>query len=106
MRDHYDNIPWFLSENGVGISGEDRYRDETGQIQDDYRIRFLKEHLTYLHKGIEAGSNCFGYHVWTPIDGWSWLNAYKTAMALWKIISIPKCDDLKLQLIGLKSSYS
>ncbi len=30
MRDHYDNIPWFLSENGVGISGEDRYRDETG----------------------------------------------------------------------------
>ncbi len=82
MRDHYDNIPWFLSENGVGISGEDRYRDETGQIQDDYRIRFLKEHLTYLHKGIEAGSNCFGYHVWTPIDGWSWLNAYKNRYGL------------------------
>ncbi|ESA59618.1 glycoside hydrolase, family 1 domain protein, partial [Streptococcus pyogenes GA03805] len=79
---HYDNIPWFLSENGVGISGEDRYRDETGQIQDDYRIRFLKEHLTYLHKGIEAGSNCFGYHVWTPIDGWSWLNAYKNRYGL------------------------
>ena len=82
MRDHYDNIPWFLSENGVGISGEDRYRDETGQIQDDYRIQFLKEHLTYLHKGIEAGSNCFGYHVWTPIDGWSWLNAYKNRYGL------------------------
>lgn len=82
MRDHYDNIPWFLSENGVGISGEERYRDETGQIQDDYRIQFLKEHLTYLHKGIEAGSNCFGYHVWTPIDGWSWLNAYKNRYGL------------------------
>ncbi|WP_319000147.1 glycoside hydrolase family 1 protein [Streptococcus dysgalactiae] len=82
MRDHYDNIPWFLSENGVGISGEERYRDETGRIQDDYRIQFLKEHLTHLHKGIEAGSNCFGYHVWTPIDGWSWLNAYKNRYGL------------------------
>ncbi|HEL0216451.1 TPA: glycoside hydrolase family 1 protein [Streptococcus equi subsp. zooepidemicus] len=82
MRDQYRNIPWFLSENGVGISGEDRYRDESGQIQDDYRIQFLKEHLTYLHKGIQAGSNCFGYHVWTPIDCWSWLNAYKNRYGL------------------------
>ncbi|HEL0422409.1 TPA: glycoside hydrolase family 1 protein [Streptococcus equi subsp. zooepidemicus] len=82
MRDQYRNIPWFLSENGVGVSGEDRYRDESGQIQDDYRIQFLKEHLTYLHKGIQAGSNCFGYHVWTPIDCWSWLNAYKNRYGL------------------------
>ena len=29
------------------------------------------------HKGIEEGSNCFGYHMWTPIDCWSWKNAYK-----------------------------
>ncbi|MGT2934365.1 glycoside hydrolase family 1 protein [Streptococcus castoreus] len=82
MRDQYGNIPWFLSENGVGISREDRYRDERGQIQDDYRIQFLKEHLTYLHKGIQEGSNCFGYHVWTPIDCWSWLNAYKNRYGL------------------------
>jgi 6-phospho-beta-glucosidase len=26
---------------------------------------------------MEEGSNCFGYHLWTPIDCWSWKNAYR-----------------------------
>lgn len=77
IRDNYNNIPWYISENGMGVEGEEKYKDENGVIQDDYRIEFLKEHLEYLHKGIEEGSNCFGYHSWTPIDCWSWSNAYK-----------------------------
>ena len=77
IRDNYNNIPWYISENGMGVEGEEKYKDENGVIQDDYRIEFLKEHLEYLYKGIEEGSNCFGYHSWTPIDCWSWSNAYK-----------------------------
>lgn len=77
IRDNYNNIPWYISENGMGVEGEERYINEDGIIEDDYRIDFLKEHLAYLHKGIEEGSNCFGYHTWTPIDCWSWSNAYK-----------------------------
>lgn len=77
IRDNYNNIPWYISENGMGAEGEERYINEDGIIEDDYRIDFLKEHLAYLHKGIEEGSNCFGYHTWTPIDCWSWSNAYK-----------------------------
>lgn len=77
IRDNYKNIPWFLSENGMGVEGEERYLNEEGIIEDDYRIEFFKEHLTYLHQGIREGSNCFGFHAWTPIDCWSWNNAYK-----------------------------
>ena len=66
-----------ISENGMGVEGEEKYIDENGAIQDDYRIEFFEEHLQYLHKGIVDGSNCFGYHSWTPIDCWSWSNAYK-----------------------------
>ena len=77
IRDNYNNIPWYISENGMGVEGEEKYIGEDGSIQDDYRIEFFEEHLQYLHKGIEAGSNCFGYHSWTPIDCWSWCNAYK-----------------------------
>lgn len=77
IRDNYKNIPWYISENGMGVSREERFLDESGQIQDDYRIDFIKEHLEWLHKGIEEGSNCFGYHLWTPIDCWSWTNAYR-----------------------------
>ncbi|MGG7212587.1 glycoside hydrolase family 1 protein [Clostridium nigeriense] len=77
IRDNYNNIPWYISENGMGVEGEEKYKNEDGSIQDDYRIEFLEEHLQYLYKGIEEGSNCFGYHSWTPIDCWSWSNAYK-----------------------------
>lgn len=77
IRDNYKNIPWYVSENGMGVSNEARFKNEAGVIEDDYRIDFVQEHLEWLHKGIEEGSKCFGYHMWTPIDCWSWLNAYK-----------------------------
>ncbi len=77
IRDEFGNIPWYVSENGMGVEGEEKFANEFGEIQDDYRIDFLKEHLHYLKKGIDSGSNCFGYHMWTAIDCWSWINAYK-----------------------------
>lgn len=82
IRDNYKNIPWFVSENGMGVSREERFMDEKGQVQDDYRINFIREHLEWLHQGIEEGSNCFGYHLWTPIDCWSWTNAYRNRYGL------------------------
>jgi len=77
IKENYKNIPWYVSENGMGVSNEDRFKNSDGMIEDDYRIDFVQEHLEWLHKGIEEGSNCFGYHMWTPIDCWSWLNSYK-----------------------------
>ena len=77
IKNNYNNIPWFISENGMGVEGEEKYRDENGKINDDYRIDFYKEHLFQLARGIKEGSNCFGYHTWTAIDCWSWNNAYK-----------------------------
>ena len=76
IKEKYNNIPWFISENGIGIEGEEKFIKD-GMVQDQYRIDFLTEHLQYLHKGMEEGSNCLGYHMWTFIDCWSWINAYK-----------------------------
>ncbi|WP_304968148.1 glycoside hydrolase family 1 protein, partial [Ileibacterium valens] len=77
VQDNYGNIKWFISENGMGVEGEERFRKEDGSIEDDYRIDFYNEHLAHLHKAIEEGSNCFGFHAWTAMDCWSWNNAYK-----------------------------
>ena len=82
IRDNYGNIPWYVSENGMGVEGEEKFRQADGTIADDYRIDFIKEHLKWLHRGIAEGSNCFGYHLWTPIDCWSWSNAYKNRYGL------------------------
>lgn len=77
IQENYGNIRWFISENGMGVEGEEKYRMPDGSIEDGYRIDFYKEHLASLHKAIEEGSNCFGYHPWCATDCWSWNNAYK-----------------------------
>lgn len=78
IKDELNNIPFFISENGMGVENENRFRDSTTQeIKDDYRIAFLQEHLQELHRAIQDGANCFGYHMWAIMDNWSWRNAYK-----------------------------
>ena len=84
IKEKYNNIPWFVSENGIGIEGEEKFIKD-GMVQDQYRIDFLKEHLQYLHKGIEEGSNCLGYQMWTFIDCWSWINAYKNRYGFYRL---------------------
>lgn len=76
LRENYGNPRCFISENGMGVEDELRFECD-GQIQDDYRIDFVRDHLRWLHRGIQEGSNCLGYHMWTFIDNWSWTNAYK-----------------------------
>ncbi|MEY8370257.1 glycoside hydrolase family 1 protein [Aerococcaceae bacterium 50-4] len=82
VRDNYGNIPCFISENGMGVEGEERFKNGDGMIEDDYRIDFLKDHLAYVHKAIEVGCNVKGYHLWTCMDNWSWMNAYKNRYGL------------------------
>ena len=77
LRDHYGNIPCYISENGMGVEGEERFLGADGQISDDYRIEFVRNHLIWLHKALGEGCQCLGYHLWTFIDNWSWSNAYK-----------------------------
>lgn len=96
IKNNYGNIEWMITENGMGVENEERFK-VNGKIEDDYRIDFYKDHLTWLHKGIEEGSNCIGYHVWTGIDNWSWLNAYKNRYGLVEL-------DLKTQKRTVKKS--
>ncbi|MFR2848085.1 MAG: glycoside hydrolase family 1 protein [Hungatella hathewayi] len=85
LKENYGNIPWYISENGMGIQDEEQFMGADGMVEDDYRIEFIKEHLTYLHKAIEEGCNCFGYHLWSPFDCWSWTNAYKNRYGLLRV---------------------
>lgn len=97
MKNKYPEMPWFISENGMGVEGEEKYIDENGQINDDYRIDFYEEHLAWLHKAMQEGSKCFGYHAWTAFDCWSWNNAYKNRYGYIAI-------DLKTQKRTIKKS--
>lgn len=84
LRDNYGNIDSFISENGMGVQDEERFI-ENGQIQDDYRIDFIREHLKWLHRAIEEGCNAKGYHLWSFMDNWSWMNAYKNRYGFFSV---------------------
>lgn len=58
--------PVFIVENGLGA--KDKF-DGDGEIHDDYRIHYLKEHLKQVSKAItEDGVEVIGYTSWGPID--------------------------------------
>ncbi len=77
MKEEYPDLKFFVSENGMGVEHEERFRNADGEIQDDYRIEFVEEHLEWVMKAIEDGAHCMGYHYWGLIDNWSWNNAFK-----------------------------
>lgn len=84
IKEDYGNIPFFISENGMGVADEERFMDEDGMIQDDYRIEFIHDHLENIQKAIADGANIFGYHLWTFIDCWSWLNGYRNRYGFYR----------------------
>lgn len=63
--DRYPNVPLFMTENGFGAKDTP---DENGNIQDDYRIKYLNDHLFQMKEAIKDGVNLIGYCLWTPID--------------------------------------
>ncbi|MDL4839509.1 glycoside hydrolase family 1 protein [Aquibacillus rhizosphaerae] len=84
LRDNYGNVESFISENGMGVQDEARFIKD-GRIEDDYRIDFIKGHLEWLHKAINEGCNAKGYHLWTFLDNWSWMNAYKNRYGFYSV---------------------
>jgi len=85
VKNEYGNIEWFIAENGMGVENEHKYKNEEGIIQDDYRIEFISDHLRWLIKGIEEGSNCTGYMLWAFTDNVSPQNAFKNRYGLVEI---------------------
>lgn len=85
IKNEYGNIEWLVTENGMGIENEQKFKNDDGVIQDDYRIEFISEHLRWLLKGIEEGSNCKGYMLWSFTDNVSPLNAFKNRYGLVEI---------------------
>src|SRR5699024_6092567 len=73
LKENYGNTESFISESGMGVQNEERFI-ENGEIQDDYRIEFVKEHLKWVHRAHQEGANVRGYHMWTTMDNWSWSN--------------------------------
>lgn len=58
-------IPVFIVENGLGAYDK---LEEDGQINDDYRIEYLRKHIEQMHEAILDGVDLRGYLPWGCID--------------------------------------
>ncbi len=68
MNNLYDRyqLPLFIVENGLGAYDT---VNENGEIIDDYRISYMKQHIEEMKKAInEDGVECIGYTPWGCID--------------------------------------
>ena len=68
---YYDRYqkPLFIVENGLGAIDE-LIEDENGNktVNDDYRIKYLNDHLVQVAEAIEDGVELMGYTTWGCID--------------------------------------
>ena len=64
LHDRYQK-PLFLVENGLGAVDE---VNELGEIEDDYRIAYLRAHIEAMRDAIEDGVPLMGYTSWGCID--------------------------------------
>jgi len=85
IKQEYRNIPWFIAESGMGVENEAQFRNAEGTIEDDYRIRFISEHLYQTLRAREDGANCQGYMLWAFTDNVSPMNAFKNRYGLIEI---------------------
>lgn len=65
VYDRYQK-PLFVVENGLGALDTPT---ETGEIEDDYRIAYLRDHIRAMKAAVEEdGVDVMGYTSWAPID--------------------------------------
>lgn len=64
LYDRYQK-PLFVVENGLGAV--DQVASD-GEIHDDYRIDYMKQHIAEMSEAIKDGVEIIGYTSWGPID--------------------------------------
>ena len=61
----YPNTQIFITENGISKRKWGNLEEER---HDDYRVRYMREHLREVSRAIQAGANIGGYFCWSIMD--------------------------------------
>ncbi|ADC51644.1 beta-glucosidase [Alkalihalophilus pseudofirmus OF4] len=72
INENYGNVPIYITENGACINDG----VENGEVKDDRRTDYLKQHLVALQRSIESGVNIKGYLTWSLLDNFEWAEGY------------------------------
>lgn len=93
---HRYQLPIIVMENGLGAYD---IPNDSGEINDTYRINYLKDHITALENAIEDGVKIEAYMTWSAID------LYSTREGLTKRYGFVYVDEDTLARRKKKSFY-
>lgn len=66
-------LPIYITENGI----------PTGEgLSDEDRIKFIQDHLAFVHKAVSEGIDVRGYNFWSLMDNLEWLYGYEPKFGL------------------------
>jgi beta-glucosidase len=74
----YGNPRVIITENGCS----DTFSDGPAEIEDDFRIDYLRRHLEAVKAAMEGGADIGGYFHWTLTDNWEWAEGYRSKFGL------------------------
>lgn len=96
LKMEYGDIVLYITENGAAF--DDRVRRD-GEIQDDDRIDFLRDHVIPAYRAIKEGIKLRGYFVWTIWDNFEWAEGYT------KFFGLVHVDRRTLERVPKKSFH-
>jgi beta-glucosidase len=82
VQKDYDPAEIYVTENGAA------FKDQTiqdGQVQDDDRIKFLKDHFAAAHRAMQQGVKLKGYQVWSLMDNFEWSYGYSKRFGIIRV---------------------
>src|SRR5438045_9797611 len=69
----------YLTENGMALATP--WDGKAEIIDDEPRVRYLREHIEQLHKALLHGIPVEAYFVWTLMDNFEWAEGYEPGSA-------------------------
>lgn len=67
IRETYNNIPVFITENGFA---------SLGGLEDLDRVLYFRSYLNAMLDTIDEGSDIRAYTAWSLMDNFEWLDGY------------------------------
>ncbi|WVY94288.1 hypothetical protein V8G54_033376 [Vigna mungo] len=84
IKERYNNIPMFITENGVGMK-ENPNLTTKEMINDMERVEYLRAYLDSLATAIRKGADVRGYFVWSFLDNFEWTHGSSIRFGLHRV---------------------